>query len=110
MIQGIYSGSIVVKPDFSEQFKKISNRYNRIRIRYNIDTRQTSVLMINQVQFNNFAVLFNCTTMCRAADSMTAQNSEDDVKTKSLNFRGCTGLWYSIFKVIRMRSMIPKRT
>ena len=89
MIQGIYSGSIVVKPVISEQFKKISNRYNRIRIRYNIVTRQTSVLMINPVQF---AVLFNCTTMCRAADSMTAQNSEDDVKTKSLNFRGCIRL------------------
>ena len=48
-------------------FKKIVVRYKKIG--YNIDVlRQTACLVVNPIKVNNFAYLFNCTTVGRASD------------------------------------------
>ena len=47
--------------------KKITVRYNNIG--YNIDVlRQTACLVVNPIKVNNFANLFDCTTVSRASD------------------------------------------
>ena len=59
------------KSNFSEQFRKLINRYNRIG--YNLYVlRQTACLVINPTSVDSYASLFNCTTAGRASDSMTA--------------------------------------
>ena len=58
---------IVGKSNFSEQFRKLINRYKRIGYNPYV-TRQTACLVINPT----YASLFNCTTAGRASDSMTA--------------------------------------
>ena len=63
---------IVGKSNFSEQFRKLINRYKRIG--YSLDImRQTACLVVNPI-IDGYASLFNCTTVVRASDSMTASS------------------------------------
>ena len=62
---------IVGKPSFSDQFKKIVKRY--IRVGYNLDImRQSACLVVNPITVYSYGFLFNCMTVGRASDSMTA--------------------------------------
>ena len=57
---------IIGKYDFP-YFKKIIVRYKKIG--YNIDVlRRTACLVVNPIKVNNFAYLFDCTTVGRASD------------------------------------------
>ena len=57
--------------DFSDQLRKIKMRY--IRIGYNINVmRQSACLVINPITVDGYAVLFNCTKVDQASDSMMA--------------------------------------
>ena len=62
--------NIVGKSNFSEQFRKLINRYKRIG--YNPYVMQTACLVINPNSVDSYASLFNCTTAGRTSDSMTA--------------------------------------
>ena len=64
---------IVGKSNFSEQFRKLINRYKRIGYSLNI-MRQTACLVVNPIIVDGYASLFNCTTAVRASDSMTASS------------------------------------
>ena len=58
---------IIGKYDFPYHFKMIIVRYKKTG--YNIDNlRQTVCLIVNPVKLNNFAYLFDCTTVGRASD------------------------------------------
>ena len=58
---------IIGKYDFPDHFKKIIVRYKKIG--YNIAVlRQTACLVVNLIKVNNFAYLFDCTTVGRASD------------------------------------------
>ena len=62
---------IVGKPNFSDQFKKIINRY--IKVGYNLDVmRQSACLVLNPITVYSYGFLFNCATVGQALDSMTA--------------------------------------
>ena len=61
---------IVGKSNFSEQFRKLINRYKRIGY-YPYGMRQTACLVINPTSVDSYASLFNCTTTGRASDPMT---------------------------------------
>ena len=62
---------IVVKSNFSDQFKKIVKCY--IRVGYNLDImRQSACLVLNPITVYSYGFLFNCTTVGQASDSMTA--------------------------------------
>ena len=62
---------IVGKSNFSEQFRKLINRYKRIG--YSLDImRQTACLVVNPIIVNGYALLCNRTAAVRASDSMTA--------------------------------------
>ena len=64
---------IVGKSNFSEQFRKLINRYKRIG--YSLDImRQTACLVVNPIIVDGYASLFNCTTAVPASDSMTASS------------------------------------
>ena len=64
---------IVGKSNFSEQFRKLINRYKRIG--YSLDIMgQTACLVVNPIIVDGYASLFNCTTAVRASDSMTASS------------------------------------
>ena len=64
---------IVGKSNFSEQFRKLINRYKRIV--YSLDImRQTACLVVNPIIVDGYASLFNCTAAVRASDSMTASS------------------------------------
>ena len=55
------------KYDFPFHFKKISFRYKKIG--YNIDVlRQISCLCVNLIKADNFAYLFDCTTVGRTSE------------------------------------------
>ena len=61
----------VGKSNFSEQFRKLINRYKRIG--YSLDImRHTACLFINPTIADGYASLFNCTTSVRAI--MTASS------------------------------------
>ena len=63
---------IVGKSNFSEQFRKLINRYKRIG--YSLDImRQTACLVVNPI-VDGYASLFNCMTAVRASDSMMASS------------------------------------
>ena len=63
----------VGKSNFSEQFRKLINRYKKIG--YSLDImRQTACLVVNPIIVDGYASLFNCTTAVRASDSMTASS------------------------------------
>ena len=65
--------TIVGKSRFSEQFRKLINRYKRIG--YSLDImRQTACLVVNPIIADGYSLLFNCTTAVRASDSMTASS------------------------------------
>ena len=58
---------IIGEYDFPYHFKKIIVRYKKIG--YNIDDlRQTACLVVNSTKVNNFAYLFDCTTVGRDSD------------------------------------------
>ena len=62
---------IVGKPNFSDHFKKIVNRY--IKVGYNLDTmRQSACLVLNPITVYSYGFLFICATVGQASDSMTA--------------------------------------
>ena len=64
---------VVGKSNFSEQFRKLINRYKRIG--YSLDImRQTACLVVNPIIVDGYASLFNCTTAVPASDSMTASS------------------------------------
>ena len=62
---------IVGKSNFSEQFRKLINRYKRIGYNPYV-MRQTACLVINPTSVDSYASLFNCTMAGRAPESMTA--------------------------------------
>ena len=58
---------LVCKNDFPYYFKKIIVRYKKIG--YNIDVlKQTACLVLKPIWVNNFAYLFDCTTVGWALD------------------------------------------
>ena len=62
----INSKKIIGKNYFPYNFKKIIVRYKN---GYYIDAlRQTACLGVNPINVNNFACLFDCTTIGRASD------------------------------------------
>ena len=64
---------IVGKSNFSEQFRKLINRYKRIG--YSLDImRQTACLVVNPIIVDGYASLFNCAMAVRASDSMTVSS------------------------------------
>ena len=62
---------IVGKSNFSEQLRKLINRYKRIGYNPYV-MRQAACLVINPTSVGSYASLFNCTTAGRASESMTA--------------------------------------
>ena len=60
----INSGKIIGKYDFPDHFKKIIVRYDKIGYR----CFATDCMLVNPVKVNNFAYLFDCTTVDRASD------------------------------------------
>ena len=62
---------IVGKSNFSEQFRKLINLYKRTGYNPYI-MRQTAYIVMNPIMAGDYASLFNCTTVVRASDSMTA--------------------------------------
>ena len=62
---------ITSRTDFSYQLRKVTIRYKRIGYNLNV-MRQFACLVINPVTADSFAVLFNCTPVDRASDSMVA--------------------------------------
>ena len=64
---------IVGKSNFSEQFRKLINRYKRIGCSLDI-MRPTACLVVKLIIVDGYASLFNCTTAVRALDSMTASS------------------------------------
>ena len=59
--------------NYSEQFKKIVDRYKRTG--FNLDImRQTAYLVINPIIVDGYASLFNCMTTFYASDAMTASS------------------------------------
>ena len=59
----------VGKSNFSEQIRKLTNRYKRIG--YSLDImRQTACLVVNPISVDGYASLFNCTTGLRLNDSL----------------------------------------
>ena len=61
------SEKIIGKYDFPYHFKNIIVRYKKIG--YNIGVlRQTACLVVNPIKVDNFAYLFDCTTVSLASD------------------------------------------
>ena len=63
---------IIGNPNFSNLLKKsIVNRFKRAG--YSLDImRQTACLVFNPIIVEGYAVLFSCTSVVQASDSMTA--------------------------------------
>ena len=59
------------RTDFSDQFRKIIIRHKRIGNDSNV-MRHTASLAIKPITVDNFAALFNFTSVYRASDSMMA--------------------------------------
>ena len=64
---------IVGKSIFAEQFRKLINRCKRIGYNPYI-MRQTACLVVNPITVDNYALLYNCTTVVRASVSMTTSS------------------------------------
>ena len=63
----------VGKSNFSEQFRKLINRYKKIG--YSLDImRLTACLVVNPIIVDGYASLFNGTTAVRASDSIMASS------------------------------------
>ena len=65
--------NILGKSKFAEQIRKLFNRYKRTGCSPYI-VRQTACLVVNPVTVDSYALRFNCTTVVRASDSMTASS------------------------------------
>ena len=63
----------VRKSIFSEQFRKLINRYKRIGYNPYI-MRHTACLVMNPIMVDDYALVFNCTAVVRTSDSMTASS------------------------------------
>ena len=62
---------IIGNPNFSNLLKRIVNRFKRVG--YSLDImRQTACLVFNPIMVEGYAVLFSCTAVVQASDSMTA--------------------------------------
>ena len=62
-----------IKSNFSEQFRKLINRYKTIC--YSLDImRQIACLVINRIIVGGYVSLFYCTRAVRASGSMTASS------------------------------------
>ena len=61
------------RTDFPDQFRKIIIRHKRIGYDLNI-MRHSAFSVVNPITVDNFAVLFNCTPLDRASDSVMAPN------------------------------------
>ena len=59
------------RTDFSDQFRKIIIRHKRIDYDLNV-MRQSAGLVINPFAVDNFAALFNCTSVDRTSGSLMA--------------------------------------
>ena len=59
------------RTDFSDQFRKIIIRHKRIDYDLNV-IQQSACFVINPITVDNFDVLFNCTPVDWASDSMMA--------------------------------------
>ena len=62
---------IMGRTDFSDQFRKIIIRLNRIGYDLNV-IGQSSCLVVNPITVDNFAALFKCTPVDQASDSLMA--------------------------------------
>ena len=62
---------IMGRTDFCDQFRKKKIRQKRIIYDLNV-MRQSACLVINPISVENLSVLFNCTPVDRASDSMMA--------------------------------------
>ena len=82
------------KANFAEQFRKLTNRYKRIGYNPYI-MRQTACQVVNPIMVDSYALLFNCTTVVRASDLMTAS---------SLSFHRWVGAWCFVFGLARRGS------
>ena len=63
--------STIAPPDLPvfKAFKKIIVRYKKIGYNIHVDVlRQTACLVVNAIKVNNFAYLFDCTTVGWASD------------------------------------------
>ena len=62
---------IIGHPNFSNLLKRIINRLKRAG--YSLDImRQTAYLAFNPIMVEGYAILFSCTAVVQASDSMTA--------------------------------------
>ena len=61
---------LVGKPYFSDQFKKVIKRYKKVEYKLDI-MRHYVCLVVNPITVNSYGLLFNCTAMGKASDSMT---------------------------------------
>ena len=62
---------VIVNSNFSNPLKRIVKRFKRAG--YTLDImRQTACLVFNPIMVECYAVLFSCTTVVQASDSMTA--------------------------------------
>ena len=60
------------KPNFSERFQKIINRYKIMG--YNVSAiKQSACVVFDPITVKHYAFLFNCTPVGRGSDSMMAQ-------------------------------------
>ena len=59
------------RTDFADQFRKIIICHKRIGYDFNV-MGQSACLVINPITVNNFAALFNCTSVDWVSDSMMA--------------------------------------
>ena len=55
--------------DFSDQFRKLIMRYERICYYLNV-MQQSVCLVINPIKVDGYAALFYCTSVDRTSDSM----------------------------------------
>ena len=65
---------IVGKSNFSEQFRKLINRYKRIGYNSPDIMRQAACLVVNPIIVDGYASLFNCTAAVWASDPMMASS------------------------------------
>ena len=71
MLLKVFRIIVMGRTDFSDQFRKIIRRHNRIGHNLNV-MRQSACLAINPITVDNFDALFNCTPVIQASDSMIA--------------------------------------
>ena len=88
----------VGKSNFAEQFRKLINRSKRIGYNPYI-MRQTACLVVNSVTVDSYALLFNCTTVVRASDSMTFPSLRKAF-TSGLGLDALSLVWLSVVQLV----------